>query len=1031
MNLGLLLLAFPLLGGCAKELALGNEAGAPIIFGASTEYEVPGLTRTEYSGKDGSGWITTSSKGGYERIDWVGGTDEIRILCVAANSGQFDSGHSDDYTLGTPSDDGIKSTASIRPSNGNALKWGTGTHVFYAMYPAPGMVSNYAFPDQTVSSSNAVLTPTGTTTSPTATLTGYIPADQNVYYVAGSSQGTSFNEYKANMNYAYMYAGKSVNPSSSGSVTLSFHPLVTTFEFLLQQLSTDPITDKLTKVELSSTKATLTGKFQANLGMDGSGECVLSSITKLTSPAPGNKVTITLPNGGMALSNTPLKINILTLPVDTQTELTLTLWFGTKKRELALKDNGAWISVPARGKIYFQNVVVPGTGWLYYNTKPSNVTFSTNDEKVFGGTKSVTVKSYRQQDKSPSATYGIAWHAEAHEGTSGTFVRHGESGWPTWLTLSKYSGTGSASGETVNVTAAFAEFTGGSASNLASSGNGAGMIGTLQGATPIGSASSPRDLSMYSIYGVAYPDSQVSSITNAGSHTANCYVVSAPGHYCFPIVYGNAIGKTKGNTSSDTYTAAYASNRSGENYHNADGGKINSAYILSDGNLSKSTNLEARVLWQDTPIGWRILKEGTPREGNPIPLQIVDKPTGAGLNCKYIQFYIDPADILPGNIVIALYDKDKSKILWSWHIWVTTTPHSADTDDFKIRSMKYRTTNGGTSTNLGTLYILHCPIGWTPPLDLKARSTSERTATVRIVPEAGGAAPVEFTVTQSAYSGSPAYKGVYYSQTYYLFGRKDPFIPTSGDIEKVNEVVPGNIKANSSRYYYTNADTFAIETTTGETGRKYYQNAAQERNVKNWIRSPHIFDSSDDFQNSRNDIWNSNNSGNKTGADYSDATQNYTFRNMKVLKTIYDPSPAGFSVPKGTAFSGITKGGERIYEHQYTAEDPITTALITGQNPRIIYGRIYAPDSGNKHPRHWRVTSTATDGNYNLYFYLSGWLEQRTAGIWSYAMAEQNFHTAAPSTNSTAWNFDIQSQGLDTGHTNAYYGFPVMCTLEE
>ena len=1000
MNFGLLLLAFPLLGGCAKELALGNEAGAPIIFGASTEYEVPGLTRTEYSGKDGSGWITTSSKGGYERIDWVGGTDEIRILCVAANSGQFDSGHSDDYTIGTPSEAGIKSTASIRPSNGNALKWGTGTHNFYAMYPAPGMVSNYAFPtaDRTVSASNAVLEPTTTSGAATARLTGYIPAEQNVYYVAGSSQGTSFNEYKANMNYAYMYAGKSVNPSSSGSVsgsvTLTFYPLVTTFEFLLQQLSSDPITDKLTKVELSSTKATLTGKFQANLGVDGSGNGVLSSISKLTSPAPGNKVTITLPDGGMALSSTPLKINILTLPVDTQTELTLTLWFGaTKKRELALKDNGAWISVPARGKIYFQNVGVPGTGWRYYNTSISNITLSGTEELVYGASKNVTVKSYRQEDKTSGAMYGIAWHAEAHEGTSSStpFVRHDESGWPSWLTLSKYSGTGSASGESVTVNVAYNDFTGGTAKviDAVTSGNGYNMVSTLRNASVVGSASSPRDLSQYSIYGNKYPDSKVPSITKAGHHTANCYVVSAPGHYCFPLVYGNSIDTSRGNengTYYNSYRSQYKENSSLVYYHNADGKGITHRYIMSDTNLDQSGNYEAVVLWQDTPIGWRILNDS-----HPDALKIVKAPSstnpGSTLTAyNYIQFYIDKNDILPGNIVIALRDTGKNKILWSWHIWVTATPNGGTTesgDDFTVRDWVSQL----SSSDRVTYKLLHCPLGWTPPLSLSKRNTTARTATVRIVPDAGGAAPVTFTVSQPATPDalSPAYTGERYSNTYYQWGRKDPFLPSKGN--------SNTRKSSYTRRFPHNATTYAVEWTTADYARK----------AANRIKNPHIFDSEYDVNIQRYDAWNSNNKSNAYGT---------SVRDLVVHKTVYDPCPAGFSVPIGRVFRNDSRHGSNYHYNR------------TGAGYTTNYGR----------PRYYATAyniSTAT-ANRTYNFYLTGYLN-RGSGNLDEVGTGSNYWTAAPKSAKAAWNFDIDPNEadapFDTDHANDDYAFPIIPAL--
>ena len=56
------------------------------------------------------------------------------------------------------------------------------------------------------------------------------------------------NEYKANMNYAYMYAAKKASPSDAGSVRLEFLPLVTSFEFTILGQPGNVINSKLTTV---------------------------------------------------------------------------------------------------------------------------------------------------------------------------------------------------------------------------------------------------------------------------------------------------------------------------------------------------------------------------------------------------------------------------------------------------------------------------------------------------------------------------------------------------------------------------------------------------------------------------------------------------------------------------------------------------------------------------------------------------------------------------------------------------------------
>ena len=128
-------------------------------------------------------------------------------------------------------------------------------------------------------------------------------------------------------------------------------------------------------------------------------------------------------------------------------------------------------------------------------------------------------------------------------------------------------------------------------------------------------------------------------------NTANCYVVSAPGYYCFPLVYGNAI---KNGT---TNTSAYTSNKTGSNilktFINHTGDPITSPYIKNN-NCQPS---KAELVWQDAPD---------------LVTDIKYEDTGNGR----IAFKVDKNTIRQGNAVIAIKDANGT-VLWSWHIWVT------------------------------------------------------------------------------------------------------------------------------------------------------------------------------------------------------------------------------------------------------------------------------------------------------------------------------------------------------------------------
>lgn len=133
---------------------------------------------------------------------------------------------------------------------------------------------------------------------------------------------------------------------------------------------------------------------------------------------------------------------------------------------------------------------------------------------------------------------------------------------------------------------------------------------------------------------------------NGQMNTANCYVVTHPGYYKFPLVYGNAI------KNGATNAIAYGEGTNSTTFVNHLGNKITNPYIYKNLN-NNSVELEANsaeLVWQDAE---NLISD--------IDLSI-DK--------HYIQFEITKENIQQGNAVIAVKDEG-GKIMWSWHIWVT------------------------------------------------------------------------------------------------------------------------------------------------------------------------------------------------------------------------------------------------------------------------------------------------------------------------------------------------------------------------
>lgn len=147
-------------------------------------------------------------------------------------------------------------------------------------------------------------------------------------------------------------------------------------------------------------------------------------------------------------------------------------------------------------------------------------------------------------------------------------------------------------------------------------------LADLKNRAYLGSAAAPHDLS-YDY--------------NGQMNTANCYVVTHPGYYKFPLVYGNAI---KNGATNDI---AYGSTT----FVNHLDRPIEDPYIYEN---SGCTVGSAALVWQDAP--------------NLITnIELSDDK-------KYIKFEITKENIEQGNAVIAVKD-GSGNIMWSWHIWVT------------------------------------------------------------------------------------------------------------------------------------------------------------------------------------------------------------------------------------------------------------------------------------------------------------------------------------------------------------------------
>ena len=292
----------------------------------------------------------------------------------------------------------------------------------------------------------------------------------------------------------------------------------------------------------------------------------------------------------------------------------------------------------------------------------------------------------------------------------------------------------------------------------------------------------------------------------AGGETANCYVVTAPGTYKFPLAWGNSIKNNAANTS------AYNS----EVFVDYKGAKISDVgpYIYNT-----YQPFDAVLVWQDAPD--------------------LVTPSSVKLSSDkhFLEFEVKKDNICQGNCILAVRDKNLD-IMWSWHIWVT------DYDISAVIPIK--------STNV-TLQWMPVVLGF---CDAETR-TSSATSTIYLhVKQTEGTetANVSFDLGAATMNyGNNA--------TYFQWGRKDPMPPSTGLANK-NKPIYGTYTALS------NINTTDIAAT---------------------IRTPYYFNS--DNGNPSLELWNVGNTSTTVNID-------------PVVKSIYDPSPAGFHLPPSGAFDG-------------------------------------------------------------------------------------------------------------------------------
>ena len=342
----------------------------------------------------------------------------------------------------------------------------------------------------------------------------------------------------------------------------------------------------------------------------------------------------------------------------------------------------------------------------------------------------------------------------------------------------------------------------------------------LKDATPKGTAANP--------YNLANPGGNGSMMDIEES--ANCYLISAPGHYCLPLVYGNSYKNNIVNGHSFRSAQPASTPYLLKTFKDHRGMDMAGARISAQ--LGTYLN-GASIVWMDQP---NLIRSSS--------LSVVNNiPTNLG-SMDFLEFEVKEEDIHNGNAVIAV--KLGNTIVWSWHLWFIHDDalNTVTCTNFQGHEYKF------TQETLGWKYTALKVSTYSAPR--KVRVKVEQT-----VANGGVKQSAYITITQNPGNARQGYN------TLYQFGRKDAFPGT-------NTLAEGS---------------FSVELNSGYS----LQNTIQHPDILYVSNGYYYFY----FKN----IWSADNT-------------NEGFNDNPVVKTVYDPCPAGFHMPASNAFTGFTTDGQ-------------------------------------------------------------------------------------------------------------------------
>ena len=648
-----------------------------------------------------------------------------------------------------------------------------------------------------------------------------------------------------------------------------------------------------------------------------------------------------------------------------------------------------WLAGYSQTYIIDKNAVEPGFTYKIDAVTPT-MTYQ-------GGTSTNgKVISYRYpvgtDDSDVSARVAVSWTVEGYypdatsaankdynqrlrRGLVGTFVN----------SFTPTVGSGSTSGESLTLSYQAAVV-----SNVTTNRPGDAYDAAIAAAPKVGTTT-PYNLAGYVVNTdgtITNPNADNTTIMN----TANTYIINGAGYYRFPIVMGN--GVKNGSLNPEAYPS---------NFRDYLDREITSPFLNATGDEQPT---DVYVSWMDwdfiTVVDKNSVVYGVPgndistyfltNEGSPSTQTITNGISEIDGN-YWVNLHV-PTATKQGVAQLSVRDA-KGRVMWSWLIWLTdynlmtgegVGEHSKNV---KVRPLKRIDIDEGTGA---LITVMPRNLGFVEKGFIKSSIYSAATPVyVRLEQSESGQTKI-LALTRPEKTIEDAQVGY---NPYYQFGRPFPQRPGNGKDDSEPSGYGGFYPPSATR------TTVMGPISLGSSIQKA-DFFIQSQNT--WVDSYHL------------NLWDATNVTNYTAFQYEDMKD--------VVKSIYDPSPVGYKVPRFMTFTtNIQNDTKYLNTYNYMR------GKLNGypHNANNIVGRLGLYMYVNHY------NSTETPGGETLYFPLVG-IRNHTSGLMYRMFHHGAVWTAAPNGSLFGRNAYFLSDLNQTAPQNAdfrAFGMSVRPVKEE